>query len=111
MSNLYRVPSINDSYQVLVHSAELFQRRIFLEIEQPEIGIAYGDHACLTDGEKMRSLCRGAPIDAPYQYSVYLAKRFQRRRIKCEKLTDGGRRKIDDGRQKLTLPFAFGKVS
>jgi predicted SpoU family rRNA methylase len=27
-------------------------------------------------------------IDASYQVSVYLAKRFQRRRLKCEKLTD-----------------------
>jgi hypothetical protein len=27
-------------------------------------------------------------IDASYQISVYLAEGFQRRRLKCEKLTD-----------------------
>jgi hypothetical protein len=32
MSNLYRGPSINASYQVLVHLAKQFQRRFFLEI-------------------------------------------------------------------------------
>jgi hypothetical protein len=31
---------------------------------------------------------RGPSIDASYQVSVYLAKWFQRRRLKCEKLTD-----------------------
>jgi hypothetical protein len=35
MSNLYRRPSIDASYQVLVHLANLFQRR-FLEINQSE---------------------------------------------------------------------------
>ena len=42
---------------------------------------------------------RGPSIDASYQVSVYLAERFQRRRLKCEKLTD-------DGLQELTLPLA-----
>jgi hypothetical protein len=31
---------------------------------------------------------RGPSIDASYQVSVHLAKGFQRRRLKCEKLTD-----------------------
>ena len=30
-------------------------------------------------------------IDASYQVSVHLAEGFQRRRLKCEKLTDDGR--------------------
>jgi hypothetical protein len=30
-------------------------------------------------------------IDASYQISVHLAEGFQRRRLKCEKLTDNGR--------------------
>jgi hypothetical protein len=46
MSNLYRGPSIDASYQVSVYIAEGFQRRILLEIDQPEIRIAYGGHVC-----------------------------------------------------------------
>ena len=43
-------------------------------------------------------------IDASYQVSVHLAG-FQRRRLKCEKLTD-------DRRQVMTkAQIAFGKVS
>ena len=30
-------------------------------------------------------------IDASYQVSVYLASKFQRRRLQCKKLTDDGR--------------------
>jgi hypothetical protein len=36
MSNLYRGPSIDASYQVSVHLAMRFQRRRFLEINQSE---------------------------------------------------------------------------
>ena len=44
-------------------------------------------------------------IDASYQVSVPLAEGFQRRRLKCEKLTD-------DGRQVMAKAHvAFGKVS
>jgi hypothetical protein len=46
---------------------------------------------------------RGPSIDASYQVSVYLAEGFQRRRFKCEKLTD-------DGRQVMAKAhIAFGK--
>jgi hypothetical protein len=38
---------------------------------------------------------RGPPIDASYQVSVHLAKGFQRRRLKCEKLTDDRQRTTD----------------
>jgi hypothetical protein len=38
-------PSIGASHQVPVHLAKQFQRR-FLEITQPETGIAYGSHVC-----------------------------------------------------------------
>jgi hypothetical protein len=33
---------------------------------------------------------KGPSIDASYQVSVHLAEGFQRRRLKCEKLTDDG---------------------
>jgi hypothetical protein len=39
-------PSIGASHQVLVHLAKQFQRRRFLEINQPETRIAYGSHVC-----------------------------------------------------------------
>jgi hypothetical protein len=37
MNNLYRGPSIDASYQVLVQLAKKFQGRRFLEIDQSEI--------------------------------------------------------------------------
>ena len=45
----------------------------------------------LTDRDEMSNRYRGHFIDAYYQVSVHLAKRFQRRRITCEMLTDDGR--------------------
>ena len=36
-------------------------------------------------------LYRGPSIDASYQVSLHLAEGFQRKRLKCEKLTDDGR--------------------
>jgi hypothetical protein len=57
------------------------------------------------DWDEMSNLYRGSSIDASYQVSVHLAERFQRRRIKCEKLKD-------DGRQVMAKAhIAFGKVS
>jgi hypothetical protein len=53
----------------------------------------------------MSNLYRGPSIDASYQVSVHLAEGFQRRRIKCEKLTD------DRGQVMAKADFAFGKVS
>jgi hypothetical protein len=57
------------------------------------------------DREKMSNLYRGPSIDASYQVSVHIAEGFQRRRLKCEKLTD-------DRRQVMAKAhIAFGKVS
>ena len=59
----------------------------------------------LMDRDKMCNLQRGPSIDASYQFSVHLAEGFQRRRLKCEKLTD-------DGCQVMAKAhIAFGKVS
>jgi hypothetical protein len=59
----------------------------------------------LMDRDKMCKLYRGPSIDVSYQVSVHLAKEFQRRRLKCEKLTD-------DRRQVMAKPhIAFDKVS
>jgi hypothetical protein len=45
MSNIYREPSIDASYQVSTHLAKRFQKR-FLEIDQSETRIACGGHIC-----------------------------------------------------------------
>jgi hypothetical protein len=61
----------------------------------------------LTDRDEMRKLYRGPSIDASCQVLIHLAERFQRRRLKCEKLTDDRRRTTDTKWwQKLTLPLA-----
>jgi hypothetical protein len=44
----------------------------------------------LMDTDEMSNLYRGPSIEAYYQISDQLALRFQRRRLKCEKLTDDG---------------------
>ena len=60
----------------------------------------------------MSNLYRGPSIDASYQVSVHLAEGFQRRRLKCKKLTDDRRRMTDDGWQVMAKAhIAFGKVS
>jgi hypothetical protein len=47
ISNLYRGPSIDASYQVSVQLAKKqFQGRRFLEIDQSETRIACGSHVC-----------------------------------------------------------------
>jgi hypothetical protein len=46
MSNLYRGPSIDASYQVSDYLAKQFQRKRFLEINQLETRIACGSHIC-----------------------------------------------------------------
>jgi hypothetical protein len=39
-------PSIGASHQVSVHLAKQLQRKRFLEINQSETRIAYGEHVC-----------------------------------------------------------------
>jgi hypothetical protein len=57
------------------------------------------------DRDKISNLYKGPSIDASYQVSVHLAEGFQRRRLKCEKLTD-------DGCQVMAKAhIAFGKES
>jgi hypothetical protein len=57
----------------------------------------------LMDRDKMSNLYREPSIDASYQASVHLAEGFQRRRLKCEKLTDDRRRMPSDGKSSLCL--------
>jgi hypothetical protein len=57
------------------------------------------------DWDEMSILYRGPSIDASYQVSVHLTEGFQRRRLKCEKLTDDGRQVMANAH------VVFGKVS
>jgi hypothetical protein len=104
LSNLYRGPSIDASYQVSVHLAKWFRRR-FKKNRPIRNKNCLWWPCLLMDRDKMSNLYRGPYIDASYKVSVHLAKGFQRRRLKCEKLTD-------DGRQVMAKAhIAFGKVS
>ena len=47
------------------------------------------------DRDKMSIVDRGPSIDASYQVSVHMAEGFQRRILKCEKLTDDRQRMTD----------------
>jgi hypothetical protein len=57
------------------------------------------------DRDEMSNLYRGPSIDASCQVLVHLAKGFQRRRLKCENLTD------DRCKVMAKAHVAFGKVS
>jgi hypothetical protein len=82
ISNLYRGPSIDASYQVSVQLAKQFQGRRSLEINQPETRINCLWQPCLlTNRDEMSNLYRGSSIDVSYQVSVHLEKWFQRRRF------------------------------
>ena len=91
MSNLHRGHSIDAYYQVLVHLAKRFQRRRFKKNQPIRNKNCLWWPCLLMDRDEMSQLYRGPSIDASYQISDQLALRFQRRRLKCEKLTDDGR--------------------
>jgi hypothetical protein len=59
---------------------------------------------CLETGrDEMSNVYKEPSIDASYQVSVHLAEGFQRRRLKCEKLTDDRRREPGDGKSSRCL--------
>ena len=57
----------------------------------------------IMDQDKMSNLQRGPSIDASYQVSLHLAEGFQRRTLKCDKLTDDRRWMPSDGKSSLCL--------
>ena len=81
MSNLYRGPSIDASYQVSVHLAKRFQRRRLFRNQPIRNKNCLWRPCLLKDRDEMSNLCRGPAIDSSYPVSVYLAKWFQRRRF------------------------------
>jgi hypothetical protein len=76
MSILYRGPPIDASYQVSVHLAKRFQRRRFFRNHPIRNKNCLWWPYLLTDRDEMSNHNRGLSIDASYQISVHLAKRF-----------------------------------
>ena len=72
---------VDASYQVSVHMAKQFQRRRFIRNRPIRNKNCMWWPCLLTDQDEMSNLHRGHSIDASYQVSVHLAKRFQRRRF------------------------------
>ena len=133
MSNLHRGHSIDNSYQVPVVAMfvnrsgqnEQSSQRTFHRCFLPSFGSfdqavseekifknqPIRNKNCLwrpclwIDRDKMSNLQRGPSIDASYQVSLHVTERFQRGRLKCEKLTDDG------GQLMAKAHIAFGKVS
>ena len=132
MSNLYRGPSIDASYQVSYLLAKRFQKSTIQKQELPMVAMFVNGskrnkhfpqrtfHSCLLprfgpfgravseqkifrnqpirnknclwrpclliDRDEMSNRNRGPSIDASYQVSVHLAKRFQRRFLKISNI-------------------------
>ena len=76
MSNLYRGPPIDASYQVSVHLAKRFQRRRFSRNQSIRNKNYLWWPCLLMHREEMSNLNRGPSIDDSYQVLVHLAKRF-----------------------------------
>jgi hypothetical protein len=81
MSNLYRGLSKDASYQVSIHLAKRLQRRRFFRNQPIRNKNCLWWPCLLTDRDEMSNRYRELDIDASYQVSVHLAKRFQRRRF------------------------------
>jgi hypothetical protein len=64
MSNLYRGPSKDASYQVLIHLAKQFQRRRFFRNQPIRNKYCLWRPCLLTEQDKMIILYRGPAIDA-----------------------------------------------
>ena len=97
MSNLYRGPSIDVLPSFGSFGKGVSEEKIF---RNPPIRNknCLWQSGLLTNWDEMSNLYKSPFIDASYQVSVHLVKQFQRRRFKCEKLTDDGRRMPSDGK-------------
>ena len=81
MSNLYRGPSKDASYQISIHLTKWLQRRRFKKNQPIRNKICLWQPCLITDRDEMSNLYRRPAIDASYQVSVHLANWFQRRRF------------------------------
>jgi hypothetical protein len=81
MSNLYRGPSIDASYQVSYHLAKRIQRKCCFRNRLIRNKNCLWGPCLLTDQNEMSNSHRGPAIDASYHVSVHLTKLFQSRRF------------------------------
>ena len=82
MSHLYRRPSIDAFYQVSVQFGKPgFREEDFFRNQPIRNKNCLWRPCLLMDRDEMSNFYRGPSIDASYQVSVHLAKRFQRRLI------------------------------
>ena len=81
MSNLYRGPSIDASYQVSYHLAQRFQRNNSFRNRPVRKKNCLWRPCLLTEQNETIHSYRGPSIAASYQVSDHLAERFQRRRF------------------------------
>ena len=102
ISNLYRGPSIDASYQVSVHLAKRFQRRRLKKIRTIRKKNRLWRPCLLMDRDKISNLYGGSSIYDSCQVSVHMIEGFQRRILKCEMLTDD-RRRTTDAKSSLCL--------
>ena len=94
------IPSFDSFGRVVSEEKIFFFQKLTDQKQELPVAVMF-----LTYQTEMSSLYRGPAIDASYQVSVHLAEGFQRRRLKCEKITD-------DGCQVMTKAhIAFGNVS
>ena len=105
MCTLQRGPSIDASYRVSIHLVKRFQRRKKKKNRPIRNKNCLWQPCLLMNQNKMSTLYREPSIVASYQGSVHLAKGFQRRRLKYEKLT------YDGCQMMAKAHLAFGKVS
>ena len=82
MSNLNREPSTDASYHISIHLAKRFHRKKLLRNQPIRNKNCLWRPCLLTDWNEISTLYREHSIDASYQVSVHLVKRFQRRRFK-----------------------------
>jgi hypothetical protein len=83
MSNLYRGPSIDVSYQVSYHLAKWLQRKSCFRNRPIRNKNCLWWPCLLMDQNGMSNSHRGPSIDASYHVSVHLAKLLQSRRVLC----------------------------
>ena len=77
MSNPYRGPSNDASYQISVQLAKLFQSRRFFRNRPIRNKNCLQRPFLLMDRDKMSNLYRGPSIDTSYQVSVHLQSGFR----------------------------------
>ena len=76
--NIYRRPSIDDSFQVSIHLAKRWQRRRFFRNRPIRNKHCMWRPCLLTHRAEMSNLYRGPSIYASCQVSVHIAMQFQR---------------------------------